>query len=164
MNAHSYSVYNAVYAVAHALKAMRSSKVKGGQKMDERRWKLFLQSPWQLHRFLQQVSFNNSAGVQVSFGPNGQLETRFDIFSWVTFPNKSFLKVQIGKIDPLAPPEKLLTISAKDAVWPLMFNQRNRRIFLNIMSDSISYQPDKVQGKSANQGLEHIHPQPQDIL
>ncbi|XP_070810258.1 vomeronasal type-2 receptor 26-like [Pituophis catenifer annectens] len=123
MNAHSYSIYNAVYAVAHALKAMRSSKLKGGQKMDERRWKLFLRSPWQLHHFLQQVSFNNSAGEEVSFGPNGELETRLDILNWVTFPNKSFLKVQIGKIDPQAPPEKLVIISAKEAVWPLIFNQ-----------------------------------------
>ncbi|XP_060541326.1 vomeronasal type-2 receptor 26-like [Pantherophis guttatus] len=164
MNAHSYSVYNAVYAVAHALKAVRSSKLKGGQKMDERRWKLFLQSPWQvmlfswgcfpplfffflqLHRFLQQVSFNNSAGVQVSFGPNGQLETGFDIFNWVTFPNKSFLKVQIGKIDPLAPPEKLLTISAKDAVWPLMFNQA---LPLSICNEEcpLGHSKIKVEGK-----------------
>ncbi|XP_070810890.1 vomeronasal type-2 receptor 26-like [Pituophis catenifer annectens] len=123
MNAHSYSVYNAVYAVAHALKAMLSSKLQRGRKLNERRWKLFLQAPWQLHHFLQQVSFNNSAGEQVSFGPNGELETGFDILNWATFPNKSFLKVQIGKIDPQAPPEKLLTISAKEAVWPLMFNQ-----------------------------------------
>ncbi|XP_070810250.1 vomeronasal type-2 receptor 26-like [Pituophis catenifer annectens] len=119
MSAHSYSVYNAVYAVAHALKAMRFSKLKGGQKMYKRRWKLFLRSPWQLHRFLQQVSFNNSAGEQVSFGPNGELETGFDIFNWVTFPNKSFLKVQIGKIDRLAPSDKLITISAKEAALPL---------------------------------------------
>ncbi|XP_070583791.1 vomeronasal type-2 receptor 26-like [Erythrolamprus reginae] len=123
MNAHSYTVYNAVYAVAYALKAIRSSKVKGRQKMNERRWKLFLQSPWQLHRFLQHVSFNNSAGERVSFGPNGELETGLDIFSWVTFPNKSFLKIQIGKIDPLAPSDKYLTISDKEAVWPPMFNQ-----------------------------------------
>ncbi|XP_070810257.1 vomeronasal type-2 receptor 26-like [Pituophis catenifer annectens] len=123
MNGHSYSVYNAGYAVAHALKAMLSSKFQGGRKLNERRWKLFLQAPWQLHNFLQQVSFNNSAGEHVSFGPNGELETGFDIFNWVIFPNKSFLKVQIGKIDPQAPPEKLLTISAKEAVWPLMFNQ-----------------------------------------
>ncbi|XP_032092353.1 vomeronasal type-2 receptor 26-like [Thamnophis elegans] len=123
MNAHSYSVYNAVYAVAHALKTVRSAKVKGGQKMNERIWKLFLRSPWQLHHFLQQVSFNNSAGKQVSFGHNGELETGLDIFNWVTFPNKSFLKNQIGKIDPMAPPDKLLTISGKEAVWPLMFNQ-----------------------------------------
>ncbi|KAK9397906.1 type-2 vomeronasal receptor [Crotalus adamanteus] len=120
---HSYSIYNAVYAVAHALKALQSSKHKRGQKMDERRWKLFLQSPWQLHHFLQQVSFNNSAGEQVSFGPNGQLETGFDIFNWVTFPNKSFMKVQIGKIDSTEPPDKFLTIFEKDAIWPLRFNQ-----------------------------------------
>ncbi|KAG6539413.1 type-2 vomeronasal receptor [Crotalus adamanteus] len=123
MNGHSYSIYNAIYAVAHALKYMRSSKLKGGRIMDERRWKLFLQSPWQLHHFLQQVSFNNSAGEQVSFGPNGELETGFDIFNWVTFPNKSFLKVQLGKIDSTAPPDKLLTISKKEAIWPLIFNQ-----------------------------------------
>ncbi|XP_070583720.1 vomeronasal type-2 receptor 26-like [Erythrolamprus reginae] len=123
MNAHSYSIYNAVYAVAHALKTIRSSKFKRGRKMDERRWKLFLQSPWQLHHFLQQVSFNNSAGEHVSFGSNGELETGFDIFNWVTFPNMSFLKVQIGKIDPLGPPDKLLAISDKEAIWPLIFNQ-----------------------------------------
>ncbi|XP_070800805.1 vomeronasal type-2 receptor 26-like [Pituophis catenifer annectens] len=123
MNAHSYSAYNAVYAVAHALKAMRSSKLKGGQKMDKRRWKLFLQSSWQLHYFLQQISFNNSAGEEVSFGHNGELVTGFDILNWVTFPNKSFQRVQVGKIDPMASPDKFLTISAKDAVWPLIFNQ-----------------------------------------
>ncbi|XP_032091008.1 vomeronasal type-2 receptor 26-like [Thamnophis elegans] len=123
MNGHSYSLYNAVYAVAHALKAMRSSKLKRGRKMNEMRWKLFLRSPWQLHDYLQQVSFNNSAGEQVSFSPNGELETGFDIFNWVTFPNKSFLKIQIGKIDPMAPPDKLLTISDKETVWPLIFNQ-----------------------------------------
>ncbi|KAK9397898.1 type-2 vomeronasal receptor [Crotalus adamanteus] len=123
MNVHSYSIYNAVYAVAHALKALRSTKHKRGQKMDERRWRLFLQSPWQLHHFLQQVSFNNSAGQQISFGPNGELETGYDIFSWVTFPNKSFLKVQLGEIVPKAPPDKLLTISKKEAIWPLIFNQ-----------------------------------------
>ncbi|XP_070810264.1 vomeronasal type-2 receptor 26-like [Pituophis catenifer annectens] len=123
MNGHSYSVYNAVYAVAHALKAMRSSKLKGGQKINERKWKLFLQSPWQLHRFLQEVSFNNSAGEQISFGPNGELETGFDVLNWVTFPNKSFLKIQIGKINPKAPSEKFLTISDKEAIWPRIFNQ-----------------------------------------
>ncbi|XP_058038429.1 vomeronasal type-2 receptor 26-like [Ahaetulla prasina] len=123
MTGHSYSVYNAVYAVAHALKAMHSSKLKEVQRMDERRWKFFLQSSWQLHYFLQRISFNNSAGEEVSFGPNGELLTGFDILNWVTFPNKSFRRVQVGKIDPMASPDKLLIISAKDAVWPFIFNQ-----------------------------------------
>uniref|UniRef100_A0A2D4FXM1 GPCR family 3 nine cysteines domain-containing protein n=2 Tax=Micrurus corallinus TaxID=54390 RepID=A0A2D4FXM1_MICCO len=84
-----------------------------------------------LHHFLQKVSFNNSAAEQISFGPHGELETGFDIFNWVTFPNKSFVKVQIGKTDPLVPPEKLLTISAKEAVWPLTFNQTLPRSICN---------------------------------
>ncbi|XP_034286052.1 vomeronasal type-2 receptor 26-like [Pantherophis guttatus] len=145
MNGHSYSVYNAVYAVAHALKALHASKLKESRKIDKRRWKSF-QSSWQLHHFLQHVSFNNSAGEQVSFGPNGELETGFDVFNWITFPNKSFLKVQIGKIDPMAPPEKLLTISAKEAVWPLIFNQT---LPLSICNEKcpFGYSKVKIEGK-----------------
>ncbi|XP_025029136.1 vomeronasal type-2 receptor 26-like [Python bivittatus] len=123
MTGHSYSIYNAVYAVVHALRAMRSSKLKKGRIIDGRRWKLLLQSPWQLHHFLQQVSFNNSAGEQISFGPKGEFLTGFDVLNWVTFPNKSFLRVHVGKIDPTAPPDNLLTISGKDIIWPNIFNQ-----------------------------------------
>ncbi|XP_070583850.1 vomeronasal type-2 receptor 26-like [Erythrolamprus reginae] len=141
MGGHSYSIYNAVYTVAHALKALHDSKLQWSQKMDERRWKYFLQSPYQLHHFLQQVSFNNSAGEQVSFGPSGEFETGFDVFNWVTFPNKSFLKVQIGKIDPLAPPEKILTISSKEAAWPLIFNQT---LPLSICNEKCPYGYSKV--------------------
>ncbi|KAG6539558.1 type-2 vomeronasal receptor [Crotalus adamanteus] len=85
ISGHSYSIYNAVYAVAYALKALHSAKLKEGQIMNKKRWKLFLQSSWQ--------------------------------------PNKSFLRIQVGKIDPMASPDKVLTISAKDAVWPPIFNQ-----------------------------------------
>ncbi|XP_039180273.1 vomeronasal type-2 receptor 116-like [Crotalus tigris] len=47
MTGHSYSIYNAVYAVAHALRHLYSSKFKDGERVDERRRKLFLQSLWQ---------------------------------------------------------------------------------------------------------------------
>ncbi|XP_026579449.1 vomeronasal type-2 receptor 26-like [Pseudonaja textilis] len=125
VSGHSYSIYNAVYAVAHALRAIfcQTPKFKDGQIIDERRWKMLLQSPWQLHHFLQKVSFNNSAGEEISFGPNGELVTGFDILNWVTFPNKSFQRVQVGKIDPMAPLDKFLTISVKDITWPFTFNQ-----------------------------------------
>ncbi|XP_025031779.1 extracellular calcium-sensing receptor-like [Python bivittatus] len=48
MTGHSYSLYNAVYAVAHTLRAMHFSKIKGGRIINGRRWKLLLQSPWQV--------------------------------------------------------------------------------------------------------------------
>ncbi|KAL8176407.1 UNVERIFIED_CONTAM: hypothetical protein K2H54_033499 [Gekko kuhli] len=48
MTGHSYSVYNAVYAVAHAVQAMRSSKFRQRQSlMDGRLWK-WNQPPWQV--------------------------------------------------------------------------------------------------------------------
>ncbi|XP_058038466.1 vomeronasal type-2 receptor 26-like [Ahaetulla prasina] len=143
MTGHSYSIYNAVYAVAHALKAMHFSKLKKIRIIDENR---FFPSPWQFHHFLQQVSFNNTAGEKVSFGPNGELLTGFDILNWITFPNKSFLRVQIGKIDPMAPLERFLTISAKDAVWPVIFNQT---LPLSICNEKcpLGHSKIKVEGK-----------------
>ncbi|KAM6451836.1 vomeronasal type-2 receptor 26-like [Liasis olivaceus] len=144
MRGQSYSIYNAVYAVAHALRAMHSSKLKGGQIIQRKRRKPLLQSPWQLHHYLQQVSFNNSAGEEVSFTPKGELVTGFDIFSWVTFPNQSFLRVQVGKIDPMAPPDNLLTISVKEAVWPHVFNQA---LPLSICNEKCPFGHSKIKGE-----------------
>ncbi|XP_070584126.1 vomeronasal type-2 receptor 26-like [Erythrolamprus reginae] len=144
MTGHSYSIYNAVYAVAHALTAMYTSK--NGRIIDENRWNLFFQSPWQLHNFLQKVSFNNSAEEEIYFGPNGELVTEFDILNWVIFPNKSFLRVQIGKIDPMAPSDKFIIISVKDAVWPILFNQT---LPLSLCNEKcpLGYSKIKVEGK-----------------
>ncbi|XP_077774197.1 vomeronasal type-2 receptor 26-like [Podarcis muralis] len=123
LTGHSYSVYNAVFAVAHALQSMQSFKLKHATKMDGGRGELLNQEPWQLHDFLKRVSFNNSAGEKVSFDQNGELTAGFDIINWVTFPNHSFLRVKLGKIDVIAPKEKTLNISSNDIVWPTKFNQ-----------------------------------------
>ncbi|XP_070810570.1 vomeronasal type-2 receptor 26-like [Pituophis catenifer annectens] len=121
MTGQSYSTYNAVYAVAHALQAMFSPKYKTRAKVGG---EMFLtQKAWQLHHYLRTMSFNNTAGEKISFNENGDLDTGFDIINWVTFPNKTFVKFRVGKIDPAASPDKLLTISAQDITWPIMFNQ-----------------------------------------
>ncbi|KAM6449127.1 vomeronasal type-2 receptor 26-like [Liasis olivaceus] len=94
MSGHSYSVYNAVYAVAHALEAMHSSKTKHNNVVGGRGQKLQKQQMWQLHTFLKRVSFNNSAGEKISFDKGGELIGGFDINKWVTFPNRSFFRIQ----------------------------------------------------------------------
>ncbi|XP_058038403.1 vomeronasal type-2 receptor 26-like [Ahaetulla prasina] len=121
MTGQSYTIYNAVYAVGHALQAMFSPKhttrAKVGREM------LLTQKAWQLHHYLRTMSFNNTAGEKISFNENGDLDTGFDIINWVTFPNETFVKVKVGKIDPAASPDKVLTIPAQDITWPSVFNQ-----------------------------------------
>ncbi|XP_062993102.1 vomeronasal type-2 receptor 26-like [Elgaria multicarinata webbii] len=123
MTGHSYSICNAIHAVEHALHAMRSSKFKHKSMLDGTRWKLLNQQPWQIHPFLKSVSFNNSAGEDVSFDQNGELVAGFDIINWVTFPNKTFHRVKVGMMNPQAPLGKRFTIHEGDITWPSRFNQ-----------------------------------------
>ncbi|XP_032094563.1 vomeronasal type-2 receptor 26-like [Thamnophis elegans] len=112
----SYSIYNAVYAVVHALQAMLSPTFK--------------------HRAREEISFNE----------NGDLNTGFDIINWVTFPNKSFVKVKVGKINPTNSLEKLVVISTQDIIWPALFNQVQP---LSVCSDNCypGYRKMKMEGK-----------------
>ncbi|XP_061448059.1 vomeronasal type-2 receptor 26-like [Rhineura floridana] len=119
----SYSIYNSVYLVAYALYAMHSSTSKSKAMMKGERRKLHNQQPWQLYHFLKSVSFNNSAGEKVFFDQNGELVQGFDILNLVTFPNKSFIKVKIGRMDPRAPPDQALSINESAIVWHNWFNQ-----------------------------------------
>ncbi|XP_033024621.1 vomeronasal type-2 receptor 26-like [Lacerta agilis] len=119
----SYSIYNGVYAVAHALCAMHSSTLRSKAMMQESRRKLHIQQTWQLHQFLKSVTFNNSAGDKVTFDQNGNLVQGFDIMNLITFPNQSFIRIKVGQVDPQLPPEEALTIHEDNIVWHSSFNQ-----------------------------------------
>ncbi|XP_063158733.1 vomeronasal type-2 receptor 26-like [Candoia aspera] len=123
MTGQSYSVYNAIHAVAYALQAMISSKCKLKARGNGSKHKTLNHYVWQLHKYLRTVSFNNSAGEKIFFDENGEIATGFDVINWVTFPNQSFHRVKVGKLDPFAPPNQLLSISAENIIWPTMFNQ-----------------------------------------
>ncbi|XP_025029837.1 vomeronasal type-2 receptor 26-like [Python bivittatus] len=117
MTGHSYSVYNAVYAVAHALHEMQSLERNGPNQ------KLQNDQLWQLHRYLRSLSFNNSAGDEISFDSNGELVAGFDVINWVTFPNLSFVRIKVGKVDPFAPESNFFTTFVDNFMWPSSFNQ-----------------------------------------
>ncbi|XP_063158805.1 vomeronasal type-2 receptor 26-like [Candoia aspera] len=119
----SYSIYNAVYTVAHALHDMLSSTSQGRTMMVKGRRKNLNQYPWQLHHFLRGVSFNNSAGEKISFDQNGEIMAGFDIINWITFPNQSFRRIKVGKIDPKAPSDQMFSIRDNVLIWPNRFNQ-----------------------------------------
>ncbi|XP_061447634.1 vomeronasal type-2 receptor 26-like [Rhineura floridana] len=123
MTGHSYSIYNAVYAVAHALHALSSSRVKHRAIVDGRGLKLHNLQMWQLHRFLRHVSFNNSAGEKISFDHNGQLLAGFDIINWVVSSNQSFHAVKVGRMDPEDPTDQAFLIDEDAITWHRWFNQ-----------------------------------------
>ncbi|XP_061447630.1 vomeronasal type-2 receptor 26-like [Rhineura floridana] len=118
MNGHSYSIYNAVYAVAHALHDMSSSRLKH-RAMEDRGLKLQNQELWQLHHFLKRVSFNNSSGDKISFDQHGELLAGFDVINWIVSPNQSFHRVKVGRVDP----SQIFTINGDAITWHSSFNQ-----------------------------------------
>ncbi|XP_061447667.1 vomeronasal type-2 receptor 26-like [Rhineura floridana] len=146
MTGHSYSIYNAVYAVSHALHALQPCQSKHRSMVNSRSLYLQDQQPWQLHHFLKKISFNNSAGETVSFDHNGELTERFDIINWVTFPNQSFHRVKVGWLDPQAPPDKMFTVRNDAITWHSSFNQA---LPLSVCTDSCypGYSRKKLEGK-----------------
>ncbi|XP_061446335.1 vomeronasal type-2 receptor 26-like [Rhineura floridana] len=77
----------------------------------------------QLHSFLQGISFNNSAGELMSFNDKREMRGGFDVVNMATFPNRSFQRVKIGRVDPNTPEGKELTINENIIVWHRGFYQ-----------------------------------------
>ncbi|KAM3821187.1 vomeronasal type-2 receptor 26-like [Vipera latastei] len=115
MTSQSYSIYNAVHAIAHALHKMFLSSTHRLDPTDLLHW--------QLHHFLKTMSFNHSAEDIISFDENGELVAGFDVINWVTFPNKSLLRVKVGWLDPQALSDHQLTIHEEAITWHSSFNQ-----------------------------------------
>nr|XP_056720310.1 vomeronasal type-2 receptor 26-like [Euleptes europaea] len=120
MSGHSYSVYNAVYAVAHALHAMYSSLYKHQAMLGGKTWRYLNHQSWQIHHYLRRVTFNNSAGDEVSLDTDGEIKTGYDIMNWVTFPNQSFGRVKVGRMDPHS---QMVAINDDAITWPSWFKQ-----------------------------------------
>nr|XP_056720339.1 vomeronasal type-2 receptor 26-like [Euleptes europaea] len=123
MTGHSYNIYNAAYAVAHALHAIYLFRSKRRTMEEGKSPEFYYAHPWQLHYFLRSIIFNNSAGDTVCFDENGELKAGFDLTNWITFPNGSFARVKVGRLDPQAFPGKELTLNDDQIVWHRTFNQ-----------------------------------------
>ncbi|XP_062993013.1 vomeronasal type-2 receptor 26-like [Elgaria multicarinata webbii] len=128
MSGRSYSIYNAVYAVAHALHAMDSSRALKKARGEGEKWSFLKVQPWQLHSFLRNIRFNNSANEEISFNEKWQLASGFDIINLVTFPNQSFQRVRVGEMDPQVPAGRELKINASAVTWNPKFKQRRIRL------------------------------------
>ncbi|XP_044514881.1 vomeronasal type-2 receptor 26-like [Gracilinanus agilis] len=114
MSSLSYTIYNAVHAVALALHEMllvitERAPVRVGEP--------WVPQPWQLHPFLKNTCFNNSAGDQVFLDATGSSETDYDILKYLFFQNGTETLVKVGQFIPSAPFGQDFTISKEAIVW-----------------------------------------------
>ncbi|XP_063158948.1 vomeronasal type-2 receptor 26-like [Candoia aspera] len=123
MTGHSYSIYNGVFAVAHSLQALLSKGLNQGKRKLGNMVRLTVPEPWQLHPFLQGISFNNSAGERVFFNDKREVTGGFDVINMITFPNRSFQRVKVGRLDPNAAKGKKMVIDENRLLWHPGFNQ-----------------------------------------
>ncbi|XP_058036484.1 vomeronasal type-2 receptor 26-like [Ahaetulla prasina] len=123
LTGHSYSIYNAVHVLAlalHALSLLRSN----ARNLVRRQLSGYEDAQsWQLHQFLKDMKFNNSLGEALVFYDQKKMEGVFDIINIVTFPNSTFQRRKVGKVDPDALNGKELDINEDMIIWHRSFNQ-----------------------------------------
>ncbi|XP_042549567.1 vomeronasal type-2 receptor 116-like [Dipodomys spectabilis] len=125
MSDESYNIYNAVYAVAHAihqmfLHYMGEPRVHNGQP------RTFLSS--QLHHFLKKIQFTNPVGDQVVLNEERKLEAEYDIKSFWNFPEGLGQKVKVGKFSPSRPPNQQLVLFENLIEWPIGITKTPRSV------------------------------------
>uniref|UniRef100_G3VA01 G-protein coupled receptors family 3 profile domain-containing protein n=1 Tax=Sarcophilus harrisii TaxID=9305 RepID=G3VA01_SARHA len=87
MSGLSYTIYNAVYAVAWALHEMLLTKSEIASE--------------KLHSFLKDIHFNNSAGDLVFMDEKRSSEAQYDIQNYMSLPNDTELLVKVGHFIPI---------------------------------------------------------------
>ncbi|XP_031206773.1 vomeronasal type-2 receptor 116-like isoform X2 [Mastomys coucha] len=93
----SYEIYNAVYAVAHALHELTFQKFDY-LPTDKRKEQIYGCS--KLGSFLRKIHFTNPVGDRVNMKQRDKLQEDYDIFYIWKFPQGLGLKVKIGIFSP----------------------------------------------------------------
>nr|XP_033771503.1 vomeronasal type-2 receptor 26-like [Geotrypetes seraphini] len=120
----SYSVYNAVYAVAHALHDMIMSVSGNGTSWTRKNREVLDSLPWKLHHYLRNLRFTNGLGEEMYMDENGDLATGYNILNLIFLPNQTLKYEVVGHYNPHAPPGQDFTIDEKAIVWESSFIQQ----------------------------------------
>ncbi|XP_044530908.1 vomeronasal type-2 receptor 26-like [Gracilinanus agilis] len=116
MSGLSYTIYNAVHAVARALHEMLlvTSEKQYTRDGENKTW---VSQPWQLHNFLKKIHFDNSAGDQVFLDDTGNSEAHYNILEYLFFENSTEILVKVGQFIPNVTYGQDFTIYKEAIVW-----------------------------------------------
>ncbi|XP_030050676.1 vomeronasal type-2 receptor 26-like [Microcaecilia unicolor] len=119
----SYSVYNAVYAVAHALHNMIMSDTGNTTLWSGGSHRVLDYLPWKIHHYLKNIHFRNFQDENIFFDENGDLAIGYNIINRVFLPNGTQINEIVGNYNPYHPLEQDFTINEKLIVWDSAFIQ-----------------------------------------
>ncbi|XP_062035392.1 vomeronasal type-2 receptor 26-like [Lepus europaeus] len=122
----SYFIYNAVYAVAHALHKMLSEQIEKGSPGDAAQPRILpwqIVPPLQLHPLLRNIQFTNSAGEDVSFHETRHRMKHYDIHNIVNFPAGFRLLIKIGEFSSENAHDQGLVLNEEMIEWPVAFKE-----------------------------------------
>ncbi|XP_069562552.1 extracellular calcium-sensing receptor-like [Brachyistius frenatus] len=128
----SYNVYKAVYAIAHAIKAVRSCVKGKGPFPQQSCPDVENIQPWQLLHYIKQVGYMNSFGDEIQFDENGDPAAMYDLINWQLRPNGKIDFVTIGKFDETTTAaNQKLQIQEQNILW----NGNQTKVPLSVCSN-----------------------------
>ncbi|XP_043932263.1 extracellular calcium-sensing receptor-like [Protopterus annectens] len=112
------NVYNAVFAVAHALHDLSMCNIREGPFHNRTCADTHSYEPWQFLHYIKHLHFVNSDGEEVYFDHNGNSQALYDILNWQVSPDDTTRFVQVGMFNGSAPQGQELIINVSAIVWP----------------------------------------------
>ncbi|XP_056381067.1 extracellular calcium-sensing receptor-like isoform X2 [Hyla sarda] len=113
----SVSVYNAVYAVAHAIYDMLSCQGGKGPFRNRTCANIKDFQPWQLFHYVKRVQFLNSARERVAFDEKGELKGLYDVLNWQVSQDLKGGLLKVGIFDDWGPNGEKLVLNEKSIIW-----------------------------------------------
>ncbi|XP_030042293.1 extracellular calcium-sensing receptor-like [Microcaecilia unicolor] len=123
----TYNIYNAVYAVSHALQDLHSCQPGTGPFTQRSCADIFHVKPWQSLHYLKRVHFKNTANEELFFDERGNPPPVYDILNWQVASNGQLEFVKIGSYEG-----QNLILNKSAIVW----NGRRKEVPRSICSDS----------------------------
>ncbi|XP_030043886.1 vomeronasal type-2 receptor 26-like [Microcaecilia unicolor] len=118
----SYNLYNMIYALAHALHNMYTTKSQFGESLNMEF------HPWQFNQYLKEIRFKAQDGNEIFFDNKRHAATHYDIIQLHLFPNQSSSIIHFGSFNPLAPKDKQLFVNQTAIIWNTPSNQIPRSV------------------------------------
>ncbi|KAL1777930.1 vomeronasal type-2 receptor 116-like, partial [Sigmodon hispidus] len=116
MSEESYSIYKAVYAVAHSLHELNVQQVQLQQNVDDKTMSFF---PWQLHHVLRKINVEHNTNLDWK----EESDAEYDIFNFWNFPKGLGLKVKVGTFSPNTLQHQQLSLHEQMMQWPKAFSE-----------------------------------------